>query len=73
MTSKEENVSKNEVIKFDSSALNGFRGFAAFHVLIFHSILFSKWGYLTYGNVSTYFSSYNSIEKLFHFWLLKKS
>ena len=53
MTSKEENVSKSEVIRCDSNALHGLRGFAALHILIFHSILFSKWGYITYGNVST--------------------
>ena len=53
MTSSEENVSKNEAIVFDSSALHGLRGFAAIHILVFHSILFFSWGYITYGNVST--------------------
>ena len=69
MTSKEENVSLSEVIRCDSNALHGLRGFAALHILMFHSILFSKWGYITYGNVSTTyrFSFYNSIENLFSF------
>ena len=54
MKSLTENTPKNEAIKFESSALHGLRGFAAVHLLIYHSLLFSSWGFKTYGNVSTY-------------------
>ena len=48
-----ENTPKNEAIKFESSALHGLRGFIAVHLLIFHSLVLSSWGFITYGNVST--------------------
>ena len=44
---------KNEAINFESSALHGLRGFIAVHLLIFHSLVLSSWGFITYGNVST--------------------
>ena len=41
-----------ETISFESSALNGLRGFAAIHILIFHSVIYSSWGFQIYGAVS---------------------
>ena len=52
MTSEVENIPLNEAISFDSNALNGLRGFAAAHIMIFHSLLYSAWGFNTYGGVS---------------------
>ena len=42
-------------IDFDSKALNGLRGFAAVHILVFHSFYFStlKWVINLGGTVST--------------------
>ena len=53
MTSEIENTPLTEAISFDSSALHGLRGFIAVHLLIFHSLVLSSWGFITYGNVST--------------------
>ena len=52
MISEVENTPLTEAISFDSSALHGLRGFAAVHLLIFHSLHYSVWGFETYGNVS---------------------
>ena len=52
MISEVENIPLNEAISFDSNALNGLRGFAAVHIMIFHSLLYSAWGFNTYGGVS---------------------
>ena len=41
-----------ETVSFESSALNGLRGFAAVHILILHSVLYSSWGFEIYGQVS---------------------
>ena len=41
-----------ETISFESSALNGLRGFAAIHILIYHSVIYSSWGFQIYGQVS---------------------
>ena len=41
-----------ETFSFESSALNGLRGFAAIHILIYHSVIYSSWGFQTYGQVS---------------------
>ena len=40
------------MIAFDSKALNGLRGFASVHVLVFHVFLFSSPGFSTFGQVS---------------------
>ena len=42
---KREDFQKNNGISFESSALNGLRGFAAVHVLIAHSFLHSSWSF----------------------------
>ena len=55
MTSKEENVPKQERITVESSALNGLRGFAAVHVMIFHSLF--AWKINTLGNVRLHTSN----------------
>ena len=52
MTSEVENTPLNEAISVASTALNGLRGFAAVHIMIFHSLLCSAWGFNTYGGVS---------------------
>ena len=52
MTSEVEKFPNGETINFESSALNGLRGFAAVHILIFHSVLHSSWGFQIYGQVS---------------------
>ena len=46
----EENMEKIKV-EFETSALNGLRGFAAFHILIFHSLFYSTLGFIIYGQV----------------------
>ena len=43
-----------ETFSFESSALNGLRGFAAIHILIYHSVIYSSWGFQIYGQVSTF-------------------
>ena len=52
MTSEVENIPNGGTISFESSALNGLRGFAAVHILIYHSILYSSWGFQIFGQVS---------------------
>ena len=52
MTSEVEKFPNGETINFESRALNGLRGFAAVHILIFHSVLHSSWGFQIYGQVS---------------------
>ena len=40
-------------ILFDSQPLNGLRGLVAIHILVFHSLLKSSWGFSIYAQVST--------------------
>ena len=40
------------LIAFDSKALNGLRGFAAFHIMILHVFSVSSPGFDTFGQVS---------------------
>ena len=40
-----------EKVVFYTKALNGLRGFAAFHISIFHATLFSQWNLNTFGQV----------------------
>ena len=40
-------------ILFDSKPLNGLRGLVAVHILVFHSLLKSSWGFSIYAQVST--------------------
>ena len=42
----------NKIMAFDSKALNGLRGFAAFHIMLLHVLAESKPGFGTFGNVS---------------------
>ena len=44
-------IEQTHGVKFESSALNGLRGFAALDVLVFHSIEYSKFDFTTYGTV----------------------
>ena len=55
MTLEVENIPIGETMSFESSALNGLRGFAAVHILIYHSVLYSSWGFQIYGQVSLIF------------------
>ena len=48
-------VSNLEAIRFESSALNGLRGFVAVHIMIYHSLNSSSWGFHTYGQVGCIF------------------
>ena len=41
-----------EVLYFDSKPLNGLRGLAALHILIFHSLWYTEYKFHIYGNVS---------------------
>ena len=41
-------------ISFESSALNGLRGFLAVHLATYHSLLFSTLQFDNYGNVSSF-------------------
>ena len=53
--------------KFDSSALNGLRGFAAVHVMIFHTIF--SIGINTLGNVRKYTQMmYRDLIRVFTEW-----
>ena len=49
---KRRDFQNNKEISFESSALNGLRGFAAIHVLISHSFLHSSWRLHFNGHVS---------------------
>ena len=62
MTSEVENIPNEETISFESSALNGLRGFAAIHILIYHSVLYSSWGFQIYGQVSDFLFSTDYIR-----------
>ena len=42
----------NKIIAFDSKALNGLRGFAAFHIMLLHVLLESNPGFNIFGAVS---------------------
>ena len=48
---KSEEKPEEKVVLFDTKALNGLRGFAAFHISIFHATLFSQWNLNTFGQV----------------------
>ena len=39
-------------VRFDSKALNGLRGFAAFHICVFHVLQFSTLGISIYAQVN---------------------
>ena len=43
---------QEEVLYFDSKPLNGLRGLAALHILIFHSLWYTEDKFHIYGNVS---------------------
>ena len=45
-----------EVLHFDSKPLNGLRGLAALHILIFHSLWYTEHRIHIYGNVRFCFS-----------------
>jgi peptidoglycan/LPS O-acetylase OafA/YrhL len=49
---KRRDFQNNKEISFESSALNGLRGFAAIHVLISHSFVHSSWELHFNGHVS---------------------
>ena len=40
---KREDFQNDKAFSFESSALNGLRGFAAVHVVISHSVIHSSW------------------------------
>ena len=43
---------ENNGISFDSTALNGLRGLASIHIMLFHAFLYSGWHFNIYGHVS---------------------
>ena len=47
-------IEQSQGVKFDSSALNGLRGLAAFHVMVFHSILYSNFSFSINGTVRSF-------------------
>ena len=53
MAIKLDIIEQRQGVKFESTALNGLRGLAAFHVLVFHSIEFSDKNFTIYGTVRT--------------------
>ena len=42
----------NKIMAFDSKALNGLRGFAAFHIMLLHVLIQSNPGFNIFGAVS---------------------
>ena len=48
-------VVQQEVLHFDSEPLNGLRGLAALHILIFHSLWYTEYRIHIYGNVRNCF------------------
>lgn len=48
-------VVQQEVLHFDSKPLNGLRGLAALHILIFHSLWYTEHRIHIYGNVRNCF------------------
>ena len=38
-------------VPFESSALNGLRGIAALHIMVFHSLFYCTWNFNMYGQV----------------------
>ena len=54
MIPKQESTPMLESISFESSALNGLRGFLAVHLVTYHSLLFSTLQFDNYGNVSSF-------------------
>ena len=53
-----------EVLHFDSKPLNGLRGLAALHILIFHSLWYTEHKIHIYGNVRFYFSEIHFFQGL---------
>ena len=54
MAVKVNMIEQSQGVKFDSSALNGLRGLAAFHVMVFHSILYSNFSFSINGTVRSF-------------------
>ena len=46
-----EEIEKRNILVFDSKALNGLRGVAAAHILLFHSLWYSNKSFNIYGQV----------------------
>ena len=47
-------TSKTDSVPFDSNALNGLRGLAALHILLFHALFYTEYRFNIYGQVSYY-------------------
>ena len=51
VTEAENGIKSTNSIWFDSKALNGLRGFAAFHICVFHVLSYSTLGVGIYAQV----------------------
>ena len=46
--------STEKLVNFDSKALGGLRGISALHIVLFHSLIYCDFGFVTYGQVRFY-------------------
>ena len=60
MAVKVNMIEQSQGVKFDSSALNGLRGLAAFHVMVFHTIHYSNFSFSINGTVTSFIHLYST-------------
>ena len=63
MAVKVNMIEQSQGVKFKSSALNGLRGLAAFHVMVFHTIHYSNFSFSINGTVRRPLFIYTAIPK----------
>ena len=63
MAVKVNMIEQSQGVKFESSALNGLRGLAAFHVMVFHTIHFSNFSFSINGTVRIPLFIYTAIPQ----------
>ena len=63
MAVKVNMIEQSQGVKFESSPLNGLRGLAAFHVMVFHTIHYSNFSFSINGTVRRPLFIYTAIPK----------
>ena len=60
MAVKVNMIEQSQGVKFESTALNGLRGLAAFHVMVFHTIHYSNFSFSINGTVTSFIHLYST-------------